>query len=449
MKRIIRTDDRTYIFQYGGKPPQLVRRGSRYRKRFTVGIIIDTVLRIPPITGVTYRLYYLSQALQERGVTIKIFLCNRAAMRDHARGVLADHSGIEYHLIPERIFYDSATLQRIVLAQGLDILQFEDAVSVLRYQPLIDALGVPVCLELHDMEATLLNGLGFSSEDTSVVKAVTALACAAADITVCMTEHDRKELIRDIGVDTGRLFLVPNPIDTERFAYHGAARNAKNLLFIGNMYYWPNARAAERLAEDIFPKVRMQYPDARLTLVGLMPPKLKKRCASHGAICTGAVADLEPYLREATIGFCPVQAGSGMKVKILNYGAAGIPVVTTSVGAAGYEGVSGMIIEDDLKKYPAVIVGLLKDSNRITKLGRMARRTIAERFGMEKIVDEMLRAYQSVMGLDVPRTARGEKIYLLPKPLWLREGRTPRGKDEHYYVVHRGSIRNKKNSIAS
>jgi len=70
----------------------------------TLGIIIDTALIIPPNTGVTYRLYYLSKATVKQGMSVKLFICNRNIYTAADLKKLFDNSGIEFHLIPENIF---------------------------------------------------------------------------------------------------------------------------------------------------------------------------------------------------------------------------------------------------------------------------------------------------------------------------------------------------------
>lgn len=440
-------DGHLFLFQHKKKIASLIQYEPTGQKSITVGIIIDTVLKIPPLTGVTYRLYYLFRALQKRGVMVKIFLCNRDSAYSHKLSVLADDSDIEYHLIPEELFYNPEKIKKIISKQKLDILQFEDAVSALRYRKIADALNIPVCLELHDVEVTLLEGLGFTNEDITVTRAVTALACASADTIVCMTAKDQTELINEIGIETYRLFLVPNPIDTNFFPYHGANIKDNNLLFVGNMFYWPNAQAASILVNNIFPKVLKRCPSARLTLVGLIPPRLKKQYVSHKVICTGAVSDINPYLQNATLGLCPVQAGSGMKVKILNYCASGIPVITTSLGYSGYEGVAGIIIEDDIMKYHEIIVKMLMDKKKVSDLGKKARRTIISHFDVVKIAEKMKHVYQITIELHQSQTVFKKKIYPLTKPLWLREGRTPKIKNKGYFIVKHGTILNKKNTF--
>ena len=427
------------FFHFDQKTKQLVRTAPMKKLRITVGIIIDTDLNIPPITGVTYRLYYLSRALVKMGVRIKIFLCNRKISMYDKSDIFSDDSNIEFHLIPKDIFYHPRKMNQILSKQRLDVLQFEDAASFLIYSELVKRLGIPTCLELHDIEATLLEGLGFAKHDILVNKAATSLAASEADAVVCMTRKDRNELINEIGVDTGKLFLVPNPIDAATFHYYGPDAKSNTLLFIGNMYYWPNARAASVLVNRIFPEVQKKYSDAHLMLVGLIDPKIQKKYVAKGIECPGAVKDLSPYLKKSVLGLCPVKIGSGMKVKILNYCASGLPVITTSIGASGYEDIEGIMIEDDLSRQANTIITALSDRKRLMTLSQQMRRSIIDRFDIDKVAGQMKTIYEMATYMNVGRKS-SKKRYAIPKPLWLREGRTPKRRAAKYFVVKHGVI---------
>ena len=77
---------------------------KRKFKDISLGIIIDTVLKIPPDTGVTYRLYYLSKKLAEKGIHVKIFLCNRIFETDKEIKSLLKEKSLEFYIIPELFF---------------------------------------------------------------------------------------------------------------------------------------------------------------------------------------------------------------------------------------------------------------------------------------------------------------------------------------------------------
>lgn len=146
------------------------------KRRKTLGIIIDTALYIPPITGVTYRLYYLSKKLADI-FNVKIFVCNRMIENQSDAKNLFDCSPVEFHVIPENIFYDVKKMHGLIKRECIDILQFEDSVSVIRYYKIARTLGIPICLEMHDVESTLKDNLGFVNNEIKKSKKFTRDAC--------------------------------------------------------------------------------------------------------------------------------------------------------------------------------------------------------------------------------------------------------------------------------
>lgn len=91
-----------YLYNKKGGKINIVPR--RKFKNITLGIIIDTALKIPPDTGVTYRLYYLSKKLAQKGIKIKIFLCNRNFANEEDVKNLFKETSLEFHIIPDSIF---------------------------------------------------------------------------------------------------------------------------------------------------------------------------------------------------------------------------------------------------------------------------------------------------------------------------------------------------------
>lgn len=408
----------------------------RAPKQFTVGIIIDTDLRLPPKTGVTYRLYYLSRELQKIGVGVKIFLCNRRAESEIKKEFCDDKSGLEYHFIPEDKFYNPTALCEILKKQNLDIVQFEDSVSALRYLDVIRDLELPICLELHDVEASLIKGLGFKEQDVNFAKAVTALACQAADAVVCMTETDKSELTELVGIDTSKLFMVPNPIDGGIFRYYGPNVDNNLLIFIGNMFYWPNAEGAKILCQKIFPFLKKQIPSTRCRIVGMVPEELRRELEKADIEFTGVVDHLGPHLKEATLAFCPVYVGSGMKVKILNYCAAGMPVITTPLGQSGYEKLDALIVEESPEEMSRAALKLLEHTDQLKERGKLLKHQVIKHFGIVKIAEEMRDVYTYCLARrSTIHVKHFDRTLDIPKPLWLQEGRAPSSKGAKYFYV--------------
>lgn len=159
---------------------------------------------------------------------------------------------------------------------------------------------------------------------------------AAADVTVFQSEDDEAQF--DTGADT-ETFVIPNGCDFEWIEdggdpdavarQCGVSPDAFTCVFLGSYDYAPNRRAASLIDEEIAPAL----PDVTFLLVGRNPPAT----TADNVVAPGYLDDLPGALSLADVALCPLFSGSGTKLKMLDYFAAGLPVVTTSVGVQGLD----------------------------------------------------------------------------------------------------------------
>lgn len=406
-----------------------------------LGIIVDTALKIPPITGVTYRLFYLSKKLIRHGINVKIFTCNRNIETDKDVNQLLNDSGLELHIIPENTFYNIAEMEKIVAKNKITILQFEDSVSVLRYYPIAEKLKIPVVLEMHDIEPTLQRYFKKSSEKIFESRVISNIACQLSDIVITMTLLDYSELADKIDVDYKKIHIIPNPIDFSEFKFYGPNFKKNNIIFVGNMYYEPNKQAVKYVINKIAPTLIRKDKNITFTFIGMVGDEFKNLINSN-FIFTGPVNDLNEFLSQATIALCPITQGSGMKVKILNYCAAGLPIITTKLGASGYEKIPSLIIEDDLNAFPDIIGKFLNQQKQLKKIGLQNYQFAKQYYDINIISKKLVNIYQEIVNLNQTNKniLRIKKIKI-PLPLWLEEGRVKKIKNKNYYVVKNKKIK--------
>lgn len=118
------------------------------------------------------------------------------------------------------------------------------------------------------------------------------------------------------------------------------------LLFVAGFGHSPNVDAAQWLVRDILPRVRERLPSATLDLVGSNPTdEVRALAAIDGVRVSGSVSAeiLHAHYRDATLAVVPLRFGAGVKLKVLEAMARGVPVVTTPVGAQGLPGVDACI----------------------------------------------------------------------------------------------------------
>ena len=208
----------------------------------------------------------------------------------------------------------------------------------------------------------------------------------ACDATVVVSDAERLQVERDVpGV---KLFTVPN---IHRIAqYVLPPEDRLGILFVGSFRHPPNVGAALRLVRDVMPVVRRELQDVRLTIVGADPPPEVQALASPFVEVAGWVEDLHPLLEQSSVLVAPLNYGAGLKGKVTQCLAAGLPVVTTAVGAEGIEGLSDcVLVAEDAEDLAAQVVRVVRDAALWRELSQ-AGQALIERTCSPRISAEIL-----------------------------------------------------------
>jgi glycosyltransferase involved in cell wall biosynthesis len=181
--------------------------------------------------------------------------------------------------------------------------------------------------------------------------------------------------------------VVPITVDTDTVTVVERKPEARNILHIGTMYWPPNIEAISWFAKKIYPIIKKYHPDVRFDVIGERPPHeiLHLNDSNTGINVTGYVADLKEYQRNAAVFVVPLLAGSGMRVKILNSLAEGIPVVSTSQGCEGIDLIPGkdILIGDSAEEFAEQVIKILDDNALGEQLSLNGRELIKNRYAAD------------------------------------------------------------------
>ena len=150
----------------------------------------------------------------------------------------------------------------------------------------------------------------------------------------------------------------------------------------------------------MLPAVLEQKPRARLVIVGSEPPPRHSLPALPDNIeLRGFVEDVREPLGRYAVFVCPILSGSGMRVKLLEAFAAGIPVVSTPLGAEGLAGKDGEIcaLADDPAEFARKIVELFDDPEKARKLACRAREQVVATRDMRVLTERLVESYREVL----------------------------------------------------
>ena len=158
--------------------------------------------------------------------------------------------------------------------------------------------------------------------------------CRTAAQVIAVSPQDAAAMQELFGVE--RIASVPTGVDTEFFARPRATPPGSGIVFCGAMDWLPNVDGARWFTAEILPRIRERHPECTVTLAGRSPaPEVKALAKDNTVIVTGTVPDIRSYLWGAAVAIVPLRVGGGTRLKIYEAMAAGVPVVSTSIGAEG------------------------------------------------------------------------------------------------------------------
>ena len=169
-----------------------------------------------------------------------------------------------------------------------------------------------------------------------------------------------------------------------------------SIVFVGNFRQnFQNADAIAWFCREVMPRVLASCPQARLRIVGNMPPPDVQALAGDHVEVTGYVPDTAPYLDSSLVSICPLRFGAGLKGKIGEAMAHGVPVVSTSVGTQGMQPAQGeeIMIADDPEAFAKAITHLFADEATWRRLSLGGRSFIEQRFGFEAVKLQLNRIF--------------------------------------------------------
>lgn len=204
--------------------------------------------------------------------------------------------------------------------------------------------------------------------------------CNRVDQVIAVSERDRDSLIAH-GVLPAKIRVIPHGVDLDLYNQeydfnlrdvYSLAPDTRLIVYHGIYSYRPNLESVLLLAKEILPRLKARGWRIKVFAIGPEPPV---DSPDPDVVFTGAVDNLAPYLKSADIAVVPLQQGGGTRMKILEYFAALVPVVTTSKGIEGIPVQNGVqaVIEDTFDSMADAVVALLENPEKARAMTNRAR----------------------------------------------------------------------------
>jgi len=280
-----------------------------------------------------------------------------------ARSVISRPSFVELASRDQRF---QAVMDRLFMTRHIEIVQYEFP-QMARYRPLRPC---PTVLDNHNIEHELIARVArsaqslpqraFNSIEWRKLRRFECAAWSSVTVNVATSARDA-ERIRDMTGDV--VPVVSNGVDLDAQAYaRKATRTPGRVVFVGAMRHRPNADGARWYATQVHPLVLETLPDASFEIVGADLPTDILRLANQSISVIGRVESVTPHLAQASVAVAPLHAGGGTRLKILEAFAAGVPVVSTTLGAEGLDVVpdTHLLIADTARDFADAVIRVLR-----------------------------------------------------------------------------------------
>ena len=292
--------------------------------------------------------------------------------------------------------------------ERIDVLHVNQ-INMMRFVP--ESWSGTVILDEHDALWQVVERLcqgrrnplsrWFLAREVRLIRELEGSACRRSQIVLAVSEEDRQAL-QEVAGEVVSIKVVPITVDVKSFDAIWEARNPQpnQLLTIGTMFWPPNSEGVIWWLRGGYERLCAVCPDLTYDIVGSRPPRALQALARRykGVNVHGYVADVVPFWTSAAALVVPILSGGGIRVKILEAMAMGLPVISTTIGCEGLAVRNGehLLIADTPETFANACIMLLRDKELAHHLVQNAHRLVLEQYDASVAFRTLDEAYCSV-----------------------------------------------------
>ena len=214
------------------------------------------------------------------------------------------------------------------------------------------------------------------------------------DITTAVSEIDA-QYYRGIAVDHSRVRVFSNVIDVATYeaappAPPGFRKPCMYLAGTFGHYHSPMDTAARWVLDEVLPLVQRRIPDIHFYIVGTGSERMLGHRRGPNVTVTGKLPSVLPYLCNANVALVPLKFESGTRFKILEAGACGVPLVSTTLGAEGIPVTAGkhILLADSTEEFAGAVVRLIEDRTLATSIAHNCKSLVHEHYSVDTLTKQ-------------------------------------------------------------
>ncbi|MDD5772176.1 MAG: glycosyltransferase family 4 protein [bacterium] len=395
-------------------------------------LYLTSWLPFPLSTGAKVRNYYLLKYLSEKHqIDLLTFIFNREEEKNvsalggickRVKAVLAvdkkfsinEHVLAHFSEKPKSIqFSRNEEMAKLVydwtIEKRYDLIIID---HIMMTDYVLGLKGIPRVIDHHNIDAVILER-DYQLQKSSLKKIRRWLTWRKGlkyetGVSVKIEAHTfvssvDKEIMMGLIPKIKLLEVVPNGVDLDNYLYREYSKNERSspvIIYSSLLKYQANLNGLKYFHERIFPIIKASRPDIKLIVTGdYINLPVRDLQDDKNIEFVGYVDDVKKEISKAGVTIVPLQVGSGTRFKILESMAIGIPVVSTSIGAEGIDGLrtinSSMVhdcniwIADDPEDFAKGVLALLSDRDLAGILSKNGRKLIEEKYGWDNIGKKM------------------------------------------------------------
>jgi len=361
-------------------PGQLTRSGCG-RQVNSRALVIDCQVPAPDQDAGSLRMHHLLQMIQAEGYQVTMLPHNLWKSQPYtsalqAKGIKVVHTpftqSVRQHLEQSGDAYCLVVLSRLDVATANidDVLKYCPAASVV-----FDTVDLHFLREKRQAELNAVETSKQTWRETMNREFGVARRC---DATIVVSDVEKQLMLATspaLNVHVVSTIYDVHPCNTD-------FEQRKDLLFVGGFRHAPNVDAVCWLVDSIMPLVWKQAPGLQLHIAGSHPDAQVYSLASNRVQVAGFVRDIAPYFEQCRLSVAPLRFGAGVKGKINQSLAYGVPCIATTIAAEGMDLQHGrdVMLGDSPQEFADQIVRVCHDAELWQRLSHGGQENVQRIF---------------------------------------------------------------------